>query len=288
MEKNLVFRNQVGQPATSSLLVAETFGKMHKNVIQDIESLLVKAENLALTENQQVSEMFFKTEYETPLNNGTDAVKKNPMYFMNKDGFTLLVMGYTGQKAMEFKLKYINAFNKMEDQLKQGYQLQSEFIQQQTQLSQQIISVCDKLTSTVETMNDRLEFIEKRVLTVDKKKKPAKPKYLTISEAISVFAAKVRCIGKEDFYHCLRELEHLSKDEEDYNRPQGQYALTDMITAVNVKPNPEDADTEDQDFTLLITPGFLNIVIETVKWYEAYDMGYFSDLLVKDRPYCRK
>ena len=186
-------------------------------------------------------------------------------------------MGYTGKKAMEFKEKYIAAFNKMANQLIIANQ-------QQAQLTQQLLSACEKL----ETMNDRLEFIEKRVLTVDKKKKPAKPKYLTISEAISVFAAKVRCIDKEDFYHCLRELEHLSKDEEDYNRPQGQYALTDMITAVNVKPNPEDADTEDQDFTLLITPGFLNIVIETVKWYEAYDMGYFSDLLVKDRPYCRK
>ena len=67
MEKNLVFRNQVGQPATTSLLVAETFGKNHKEVIRDIENLLVKAQNCALTENQQVSEMFFKTEYETPL-----------------------------------------------------------------------------------------------------------------------------------------------------------------------------------------------------------------------------
>lgn len=51
MEKNLVFRNQVGQPATTSLLVAETFGKNHKEVIRDIENLLVKAQNCALTEN---------------------------------------------------------------------------------------------------------------------------------------------------------------------------------------------------------------------------------------------
>lgn len=282
MEKELVFRNESGVAVTTSALVATIFEKEQFTVVRDIDNLVEKLHSIEnqcptkLEEHQQMFEAYYEDVIQP--NGGVKSAKR---YFMNKDGFTLLVMGYTGQKALEFKLKYINAFNKMEAQLILANQ-------QQAQLTQQFTAVCDKLTSTVETMNDRLEFIEKRVLTVDKKKKPAKPKYLTISEAISVFAAKVRCIGKEDFYHCLRELEHLSKDEEDYNRPQGQYALTDMITAVNVKPNPEDADTEDQDFTLLITPGFLNIVIETVKWYEAYDMGYFSDLLVKDRPYCRK
>lgn len=267
MEKELVFRNESGVAVTTSFLVAEAFEKKHKNVLRDIDSL-------------ECSETFQGLNFEPLLRirELPNGCRKEERYFnITKDGFTILAMGYTGKKAMEFKEKYIAAFNKMANQLIIANQ-------QQAQLTQQLLSACEKL----ETMNNRLEFIEKRVLTVDKKKKPAKPKYLTISEAISVFAAKVRCIGKEDFYHCLRELEHLSKDEEDYNRPQGQYALTDMITAVNVKPNPEDADTEDQDFTLLITPGFLNIVIETVKWYEAYDMGYFSDLLVKDRPYCRK
>lgn len=282
MEKELVFRNESGVAVTTSALVATIFEKEQFTVVRDIDNLVEKLHSIEnqcptkLEEHQQMFEAYYEDVIQP--NGGVKSAKR---YFMNKDGFTLLVMGYTGQKALEFKLKYINAFNKMEAQLIIANQ-------QQAQLTQLFTAVCDKLTSTVETMNNRLEFIEKRVLTVDKKKKPAKPKYLTISEAISVFAAKVRCIGKEDFYHCLRELEHLSKDEEDYNRPQGQYALTDMITAVNVKPNPEDADTEDQDFTLLITPGFLNIVIETVKWYEAYDMGYFSDLLVKDRPYCRK
>ncbi|MBQ4588907.1 MAG: Rha family transcriptional regulator [Bacteroidaceae bacterium] len=282
MEKELVFRNESGVAVTTSALVATIFEKEQFTVVRDIDNLVEKLHSIEnqcptkLEEHQQMFEAYYEDVIQP--NGGVKSAKR---YFMNKDGFTLLVMGYTGQKALEFKLKYINAFNKMEAQLIIANQ-------QQAQLTQLFTAVCDKLTSTVETMNNRLELIEKRVLTVDKKKKPAKPKYLTISEAISVFAAKVRCIGKEDFYHCLRELEHLSKDEEDYNRPQGQYALTDMITAVNVKPNLEDADTEDQDFTLLITPGFLNIVIETVKWYEAYDMGYFSDLLVKDRPYCRK
>lgn len=41
------------------------------------------------------------------------------MYIMNRDGFSLLAMGFTGKKALEWKLKYINAFNEMERQLRE-------------------------------------------------------------------------------------------------------------------------------------------------------------------------
>lgn len=120
METDIVFRNESGVAVTNSLLVAEVFGKNHKEVLRDIDTLIVTAQNCALTENQQITLMFQKTEYETQLNNGTGAVKKNPMFFMNKDGFTLLAMGYTGKKALAFKLRYIAAFNTMEQQLRQG------------------------------------------------------------------------------------------------------------------------------------------------------------------------
>ena len=56
-------------------------------------------------------------EYETPLNNGTNAVKKSPMFIMNRDGFTLLAMGFTGTKALQFKMEFLGAFNKMESLL---------------------------------------------------------------------------------------------------------------------------------------------------------------------------
>lgn len=44
--------------------------------------------------------------------------KEYPMIYMNRDGFTLLAMGFTGKKALDFKLKYIQAFNKMEQQIR--------------------------------------------------------------------------------------------------------------------------------------------------------------------------
>ena len=93
---DLVFKGQNGQALTNSLLVAEKFGKEHKHVLDSIRNLL--AENSAETINQQVSEMFVLTEYESSLNNGTDAVRKLPMYIMNRDGFTLLTMGFTGRR----------------------------------------------------------------------------------------------------------------------------------------------------------------------------------------------
>ncbi len=98
---NLISEN--GQVVVSSREVAENFGKEHRNVIQSIEN--ISAENSAVTQ------MFFKTTYTA----GTG--KAYPMYLMNRDGFTLLAMGFTGKEALEWKLKYIDAFNQMEQKL---------------------------------------------------------------------------------------------------------------------------------------------------------------------------
>ncbi|WP_300560322.1 phage antirepressor KilAC domain-containing protein [Companilactobacillus sp.] len=95
------------QAVTSSLQVAETFNKEHKNIIRDIEHLL-ESDSSVLS-----SQIFLKSTHE---NRG----KQYPMYYMNRDGFTLLAMGFTGKKALRFKMQYIEAFNKMEDQIKTG------------------------------------------------------------------------------------------------------------------------------------------------------------------------
>lgn len=90
------------QAVTSSLQVAETFGKEHKNVIQSIENLVAE---------KSAAKFFAAGTYE---NRG----KQYPMYYMTRDGFSLLAMGFTGKKAMSFKLQYIEAFNAMEATLK--------------------------------------------------------------------------------------------------------------------------------------------------------------------------
>lgn len=91
------------QAVTDSLKVAESFDKKHKNILQNIQNLAA--------ENSATKKMFVESTY---VNRG----KEYPMIYMNRDGFTLLAMGFTGKKALDFKLKYIQAFNKMEQQIR--------------------------------------------------------------------------------------------------------------------------------------------------------------------------
>lgn len=95
-----VINNQV---VVSSRQVAEKFGKEHRNVLASIKEI-ISAEKSALT--------FYQ---ENTYKAGTG--KSYPEYLMNRDGFTLLAMGFTGKDALQWKMKYIAAFNDMEQKL---------------------------------------------------------------------------------------------------------------------------------------------------------------------------
>lgn len=106
MEELVIMKEN--KAVTTSLKVAESFGKEHRTVIRNIKNLT--AQNCA------VKKIFVKSTY---INSRG---QEWPMYYMNRDGFSLLVMGFTGKKALEFKLKYIEAFNKMENYIKKQQQ----------------------------------------------------------------------------------------------------------------------------------------------------------------------
>ena len=89
----------------TSLQVAEKFGKRHNNVMRDIRGML---------KNEHTKQMFEMSSY-TEKQNG----QEYPMCYMNRDGFMLLAMGFTGEKALDWKIQYINAFNTMEEMLKE-------------------------------------------------------------------------------------------------------------------------------------------------------------------------
>lgn len=96
--------SQNNQPVTTSKNIAENFNKNHQHVLRDIRNLL----------NEDMSnfgQMFFK---------GSEADsygRLQKVYYMNRDGFSFLVMGFTGKRAIQFKLAYIEQFNQMEKQL---------------------------------------------------------------------------------------------------------------------------------------------------------------------------
>lgn len=106
----IVYRGESNQPLTNSKLVAEVFGKEHRNVVRDIKNLIEGG----VLKNEQTP-MFEETTYINEQNK-----QSYPMFIMNQDGFTLLAMGFNGKKAMEFKLKYIEAFNAMKRQIEQS------------------------------------------------------------------------------------------------------------------------------------------------------------------------
>lgn len=102
-----------GKPVTTSRAVAEQFGKQHKNVIRDIENLRATLDE---TENGKA---FNRLNFE-PVTLPDAKGESRPAYLLTRDGFTLLAMGFTGAKAVQFKVAYINAFNRMERLIRGG------------------------------------------------------------------------------------------------------------------------------------------------------------------------
>lgn len=109
MSDLVVMKDQ--QVVTTSLQVAETFGKQHKHVLEAIDELM-----MGVAENS--ADLFYEDTYIHPQNK-----QKYRQIIMNRDGFTLLAMGFTGKSAIQFKLQYIRAFNQMEEHIKQQPQI---------------------------------------------------------------------------------------------------------------------------------------------------------------------
>lgn len=94
-----------GNVLVSSRIVAEDFKKAHDKVCRDIDNLKTQSPIL------EVEKYFIESSYKS------DRGRTYKEYLMNRDGFSLLVMGFTGKEALQWKLKYIEAFNRMEEEL---------------------------------------------------------------------------------------------------------------------------------------------------------------------------
>lgn len=113
-----IFADRKDTARVDSLYVAEFFEKEHKNVLRDITKITDSKSGLSV-EFARLN--FEQSSYINSQN------KKQPCYMMTRDGFTMLVMGYTGQKAMRFKELYIRRFNEMEQFIKTLVSARKEF-----------------------------------------------------------------------------------------------------------------------------------------------------------------
>lgn len=210
IEQNVVYKTNKGTPVTDSLKVAGVFGKEHKSIIRAIRTLLGSAQNCAgcSAENSAHLRWFYESTY-------LDAQgKQRLMFVMNRDGFSLLAMGLTGAKALQFKVAFIDQFNKMEEVVKQ--------VSQQSQ--QNLPTTFAEALRLAATQAEQIEKQQKQI-------EEERPRVL-FSQAVETSQdsiligelAKLICqngvqMGEKRLFIWLRSNGYLCQQGERYNQP---------------------------------------------------------------------
>jgi len=194
--REIVLSMQSGEPVASSRQVAENFGKEHKDTLESIRQILA-------AENSATKSMFYETTFE---NRG----KQYPMYLMNRDGFTLLAMGFTGKAALEWKLKYIAAFNEMEKKLTEQPQLTRSQL-----LATALIAAHEEL----EEKDKQIETMKPKALFADAVS--ASSQSILVGEMAKLLSQNGIQMGQNRLFQWMRENGYLIKDKKrtDYNMP---------------------------------------------------------------------
>ena len=138
--------SQDGNLVVSSREVAENFDKNHQHVLRDVDNLKRDVQNW--------TDLFIPSIYTHEQNK-----QEYREYLLTRDGFTLLAMGFTGKKALGWKLKYIEAFNKMEQHIKdmERPELDSKFLYQ---LAEQLEEKEKKITEQQREIEHKTEVIK--------------------------------------------------------------------------------------------------------------------------------
>ena len=208
IQSTMVYKTEKGTPVTDSLKVARVFGKQHKNVMQQVRNLLGSAENSAH------KNWFYKSTY-------LDAQgKQQPLFVMNRDGFSLLAMSLTGEKALQFKVAFIDLFDKMEKSIA-GVQTTTPAIpktfaealrlaaSQQEQIEEQ--------QRLIEAKEKQIEESAPRVL-FSQAVESAESSIL-IGELAKILCQNGIAIGEKRLFQWMRENEYLCSFGERYNQP---------------------------------------------------------------------
>ena len=183
------------QPVVSSLQVSESFKKDHKNVLRDINNIVNGVDDSH--GSKLSSELFYLTEYTN------ERGRTYPMYLMNRDGFSLLVMGFTGSDALEWKLKYIQAFNAMEAKLNSPEYVMKRAL---TMADEKI----KQLESKIENDKPKVQFAEAITDSKD---------CILVGELAKVLKANGIDIGQNRLYEQLRTDGYLMTKGQQYNQP---------------------------------------------------------------------
>lgn len=198
MMNDIVFQGSEGRPLTNSVLVAEKFERLHRNVIQTVKRITA--------ENSAVRNMFVETTY---LN---EKQQEQPMYIMNRDGFTLLAMGFTGKKALQFKLDYIDAFNKMEQTIKQPQVLPSSIdmivLKQLVEATQVMATQISQMQVQLNQQYNQLPSIS---VTSEQRISPRQCKYYTVKQMAKALNSDARQLNAFLEYKRIQEYDSIKQ-----------------------------------------------------------------------------
>lgn len=228
---DIVFQGSEGQPLTNSVLVAEKFGKKHYNVIQAIKKLTI--------ENSIVKNMFVETTYLSGKQ------QDQPMYIMNRDGFTLLAMGFTGQKALQFKLDYIDAFNKMEQTIRSTRNLPSSIdttmLKQLVETTQTMAAQISRMQEELNRQRDMLLLPPANVIVEEPRISPRQRKYYTVKQMAKELHTDSRLLN--DFLEYM-EIQEYDRDKQRWMLNQSLIGLGYTYTVVYEPVNPDEEPRE--------------------------------------------
>mgnify|MGYP002765013817 CR=1 FL=1 len=193
---DIILSTQNGEPVASSRQIAESFEKNHRDVLRAVDNLKEDVRNFA--------QMFFETT--VPDSYG----REQRAYLMNRDGFTLLAMGFTGKAALEWKLKYIAAFNEMEKKLAEQPRLTRSQL-----LATALIAAHEEL----EEKDKQIETMKPKAIFVDAVS--ASSQSILVGEMAKLLSQNGIQMGQNRLFAWMRENGYLIKDRKrtDYNMP---------------------------------------------------------------------
>lgn len=208
------------RPVVSSRKVAEIFEKEHRRVLQDIRELSC-GDDFRLHNFVQSSYI-----------NSQD--KEQPEYLMTRDGFTLLAMGFTGSKAMQWKIKYIETFNRMEAELSTPFAIPKTYAEA-LHLAAELEDKRLILEAKIE--QDAPYTALGHALTPDQKE-------TSIGQMATILSQSLGCkISRKDLFAQLENDGYLCTTETEWHRPRQKwldngvlkYRICDISTFRGVK-----------------------------------------------------
>ena len=192
-----ISKDENGRVVVSSKQIANNFGKEHKDVINSIEKLIIGIGKSSDT-------LFCETKYQNEQNK-----QWYKEYLLTRDGFSLLVMGFTGTEALKWKLKYIDAFNKMEQSLinsnRDSYMIEDPVARAERWIEEQ--KEKKQLQLKIEEQKPKVEFADQVLQSTDTIDMKA------MAKLVSKNGIK---IGRNKLFEFLRMKDILDKNNEPY------------------------------------------------------------------------